>query len=437
MKKITLLFLFSLLTISWSYAQCTFQGYQYPDETVTVADSPGSQQIAPNNWPQNEFSVLDGLVIGESYTVTATPDSSDPDYTPGATTYITVTSDGTSVIVDGFDSVSFVATTTGVTIYWTLNAECDSGPNLDTITEIECTTCTCDATAAPASVNPTPADGDLTVQIVPDGVDLLITPFAWEDAVPGNEGTYSLSLGTNPAGDNIGTLPSATNGNGIIYNWEENTQYYWSVTGTNCFGGPVQSAIWTFTTSSCTDTATPGCTTLISPAVDQVDVATAEANDMTREVNLSWDAVPGAIAYALTFDGTELGNVTGTDVDLFGLDYNTSYTWSIGPVNCFGTTTGCEVRTFTTEEDPNLSVAQFESKSLSVYPNPVKDQLTIKTELSIESVMIFNILGKQVKTISGDSILDNRIDMSNLLDGVYFLNITAEGKEQTIKVIKQ
>ena len=117
MKKITLLFLFSLLTISWSYAQCTTPGYQYPTGTVNVADSPGVQVIATNNWPQNEFSVLDGLVIGDSYTVSAAADPTDIDYTPGATTYITVTSDGTSVIANGFTSVSFVATTTGVTIY--------------------------------------------------------------------------------------------------------------------------------------------------------------------------------------------------------------------------------------------------------------------------------------------------------------------------------
>ena len=158
---------------------------------------------------------------------------------------------------------------------------------------------------------------------------------------------------------------------------------------------------------------------------------------MSREVNLSWDPVAGADAYQITFDGNILGATPNTDIDLFGLAYDTTYTWSIEPTNCFGAAALCTSFTFTTEEDPALSVAQFESQSLSVFPNPVKDQLTIKTELSIESVEIFNILGKQVKSISGDSILNNRVDMTSLLDGMYFLNITAEGKKQTIKVIKQ
>jgi hypothetical protein len=437
MKKITLLFIFCLTMATWTYGQCFDPVYQYPPTTVAITSNPGLQTIAADNWPQNEFSVLSGLVIGESYTVSATPDVTDPDYTPGAMTYITVTSDGTTVINSGFDSVSFVATTTGITIYWTLDAACNDGPNLNTLTQIECTTCSCTATAAPAPINPTPANNSTTVQIIPDGADLVITPFAWEEAVPGNEAdSYSLSLGATSAGNDIGTIAVATNGNGIIYTWAENTQYWWFVTGTNC-QGTTQSAVWTFTTSACTETAAPGCTNLVSPTANQMDVATVEAGNMTREVNLSWDPIAGASAYRITFDGAELGNTSETDIDIFGLEYNTSYTWSIAPVNCFGASTGCETRTFTTEEDPDLSVAQFDQQSLSVYPNPVKNQLTIKTELSIESVKIFNILGKQVKSISGDSILNNRVDMSALVDGVYFLNISAEGKQQTIKVIKQ
>ncbi|MEH6535390.1 MAG: T9SS type A sorting domain-containing protein [Psychroserpens sp.] len=423
MKKITLLLLLCLTAVSWSYGQCTNPVYQYPGTTISLTALPGLQTIATNNWAQNEFSVLDGLVPGETYNVVT-----------DIVTYITVTEDdGTTIIASGFDPVSFVATTSGIIIYWTLDAACADGPSTNILTQIECTTCICTATAAPDSINPTPADGDMTVQILPDGLDLLVA-FDWDEAVLGNEGEYTISLGITAAGDDIGTIPFG--GGNIIYTWTENTQYYWFITGTNCVG-TTQSAIWTFTTATCAEIAAPACTTLISPTVDQLDVATAEAADMTREVNLSWNAISGALAYRLTFDGAELGNVTETDIDLFGLAYDTSYTWSIAPVNCFGVTTGCETRTFTTEQDPGLSVSQFESQLLSVFPNPVMDQLTIKTDLSIESVEIYNILGKQVKSISGDSILNNRVDMTSLLDGIYFLNITAEGKKQTIKVIKQ
>lgn len=433
MKKITLLFILCLTVVSWSYGQCTNPVYQYPPTTVNVAAAPGLQTIAIDNWPQNEFSVLSGLVIGESYTITATPDTTDTDYTPGAQTYITVTSDGVAVITSGFDSVSFVASTTDIVIFWTLDGICNDGPNLNTLTEIECTTCTCTATAAPNAVsNPTPADMANDIVLTGGG-----TVFAWEESLVGESAeSFTIYIGFTPTGDDIGSLANATSGNTITFGGADNTTYYWKIEAINCFGSTM-SPVWSFTTIPCPETATPGCTTLLMPMDNAVDVSTAEADDASREVNLSWDPIAGATGYEITFDGNVLGSTPGTDINIFGLDYDTQYTWSIAPENCFGASAGCATRTFTTEQDPNLSVEQFDTRSLSVYPNPVKNELTIKTELSIESVKIFNILGKQVKSISGDSILNNRVDMASLVDGVYFLNITADGKQQTIKVIKQ
>ncbi|WCO02166.1 T9SS type A sorting domain-containing protein [Psychroserpens ponticola] len=433
MKKITLLLLFCLTAVSWSYSQCFDPVYQYPPTTVTLGAIPGPQEIAEDNWPQNEFSVLDGLVIGESYTVTATPDQTDPDYTPGAMTYITVSSDGITEIVSGFDSVSFVATTAGITIFWTLDAACNDGPDLNTETAIECTTCTCDATAAPEAVsNPTPADLSDVVLTLTGG-----TTFAWDESMTGDAAdSFTIFIGTTMAADEIGFLTNATSGNGVNFGGVANTTYFWKVDAINCFG-TTTSAVWSFNTIDCPEVAAPACNMMLAPTDNQMDVATVEATDTSREVNLSWNAIAGADSYQITFDGNVLGATPETDIDIFGLDYNTSYTWSIAPTNCFGAAAACSTFTFTTEEDPALSVAQFENQSLSVYPNPVKDQLTIKTELSIETVEIFNILGKQVKSISGNSMLNNKVDMTSLLDGIYFLNITAEGKKQTIKVIKQ
>ncbi len=424
MKKITLLFLFCLTVNFWSYSQCTNPVYQWPNATVTIGATPGLQTIATNNWPQNEFSVIDGLVPGNMYTVTASPAA-----------YITVTTDGTTVVTHGLASVSFTASTTGITVYWTADAACNDGGQVDTLTQIECTSCTCTATAAPVLENPTPSDGNMMVPIVPDGADLLITPFEWEDNGDPSD-SYTLSLGITPAGNDIGTLDPATNGNGIIYTWTENTTYYWFVTGTNC-QGTTTSPVWSFTTAACNETTAPTCGNLLLPADNDPDVGTVEATNGTREVNLSWEVVPGALAYNITFDGNDLGSTADTDIDIFGLDYDTQYTWSVSPINCFGQATGCATRTFTTEQDPNLSISEFDIKALSVYPNPVKDVLNVKTDLALESIEVFNILGKNVLTVSGNQISDNSINLSALNNGVYFVNIFAEGNKETIKVIKE
>ena len=73
----------------------------------------------------------------------------------------------------------------------------------------------------------------------------------------------------------------------------------------------------------------------------------------------------------------------------------------------------------------------------SVYPNPIKDNVKINTSLTIDSVEIHNQLGQRVMDIKGNTLIDNTIDVSSLNTGVYFLSISAEGKSQSIKIIKE
>jgi len=61
--------------------------------------------------------------------------------------------------------------------------------------------------------------------------------------------------------------------------------------------------------------------------------------------------------------------------------------------------------------------------SLSVYPNPVTNQLNIEAAATIESIAIYNLLGKLVQTENS-----TRFNVQNLENGVYLLRIkTKEG----------
>lgn len=70
-----------------------------------------------------------------------------------------------------------------------------------------------------------------------------------------------------------------------------------------------------------------------------------------------------------------------------------------------------------------------------VYPNPVNDFLTVKTQEIVENIAIFDLLGKKVIDINPNTI-SPVVDMSNLNSGMYFANITINGITQTVKVIK-
>lgn len=81
---------------------------------------------------------------------------------------------------------------------------------------------------------------------------------------------------------------------------------------------------------------------------------------------------------------------------------------------------------------PN-SIDEVSNLSLSVYPNPVQEYLFVTTDSPIDKVEIYNQIGSLVKT---ESNVSDKIDVSALNAGVYYLSIYLENKQVTKKIIK-
>lgn len=85
-----------------------------------------------------------------------------------------------------------------------------------------------------------------------------------------------------------------------------------------------------------------------------------------------------------------------------------------------------------------LSVEEVQPlNSLTVYPNPFQDYLNIQTKDDILiSVQLFDITGRSIKKedISGTSY---QFNLESLPRAVYILEITAEKRKQTVKIIKK
>ena len=79
----------------------------------------------------------------------------------------------------------------------------------------------------------------------------------------------------------------------------------------------------------------------------------------------------------------------------------------------------------------SLSTAGIEQAHFSVYPNPAKESLFINST-TIERATIYTILGKKVLEIRGQ----NKLDISPLSKGVYFINVSDGKKASTKKFIK-
>lgn len=82
-----------------------------------------------------------------------------------------------------------------------------------------------------------------------------------------------------------------------------------------------------------------------------------------------------------------------------------------------------------------LSVNEV-SNSFSLYPNPVKDNLTIRSNSIIESVKIYNVQGALVRILTPNSMAIN-LAMDELDSGIYSLVISSEGKLAQHRIVKQ
>ncbi len=83
-----------------------------------------------------------------------------------------------------------------------------------------------------------------------------------------------------------------------------------------------------------------------------------------------------------------------------------------------------------------LSFDNFVFSQLSFVPNPVKNNLTIANNLLIDSVEVISILGQKMLSQKVNS-LQTDIDMSAFSKGIYFVKVTSDGQDKTIKIVKE
>jgi PKD repeat protein len=120
-------------------------------------------------------------------------------------------------------------------------------------------------------------------------------------------------------------------------------------------------------------------------------------------------------------------------------DVNPSHTYSsvgtynvmlISTNNCSSDTTWQQVNIVTT------GISEEFSANIEIYPNPVNDQLFVKTgNIVVDKIVITDILGK----VTGEIVVSEKlisIDVSAYQAGVYFVRIYAQGATATYRITK-
>lgn len=105
-----------------------------------------------------------------------------------------------------------------------------------------------------------------------------------------------------------------------------------------------------------------------------------------------------------------------------------------GNINLFGTAlTGTPVPNTVYIFDPNpSSINEAAQSSFTVYPNPASDYVTIQSDNSVFECSLYSVSGVlmvQRKTT------ENRLDVSNLPNGIYFLETTNSGTISRLRFV--
>ena len=85
---------------------------------------------------------------------------------------------------------------------------------------------------------------------------------------------------------------------------------------------------------------------------------------------------------------------------------------------------------------PDLSTDDFELTEFKVFPNPTNSDWNVSSNSIINTVTVFDILGKQVMT-SSPNANETVIDASSLKTGMYFAKIESANGSKTVKLIRE
>lgn len=302
-----------------------------------------------------------------------------------------------------------------------------------------------------AAINPTPADMATSVSIdytdgdgdgfADNGVD-----FSW--AIPsGSEPatSYEFFFDENP--NNLRSLGTTANTSITVTGIDANTQYYWQIVPSNSSGSATNNPVWSFTTETATVNA-PNVATNPVPADGAVDVTIDTAdndNDGNPDnaVTLSYDIpttgdLPSRIVIYQSDDPnnlTSLGSLANNSVTLQGHAENTTYYWQAVPANAAGEANSPATWSYTTEATATIEEAAL--AGFKIYPNPTSDVVQVATDQVLDVFTVIDMTGKVVKIADEQQLRAKALNLSDLSDGIYIVNIRSGSDNFNVRIIKR
>lgn len=172
------------------------------------------------------------------------------------------------------------------------------------------------------------------------------------------------------------------------------------------------------------------------------DIVVSNITETTAEV--SWIAGGNETEWEIKYGPSGFDpNTTGVSVldndgvpgkTLNSLDPDTNYELYVRAV-C-GTDTESDFVGPVSFSTLELSIESENFNNFSYYPNPVKNQLTLRAGNPIENVLIYNLLGQNIMELK-ENTPQLKLNTSNMQQGMYFMKVTINGAEKIFRIVKE
>lgn len=170
-----------------------------------------------------------------------------------------------------------------------------------------------------------------------------------------------------------------------------------------------------------------------------IDIFTDETDLVGKVFNPKWSHHGGVgseqSAFTLTWTTFSTGTWISIDVPLTDFDNPPQTRFDLSQ---FIVTSNLGVVYFDNlylHKNTTLDTQNFEISKFNAYPNPTKNVWNISGNQTIESVLVYDVLGKQVMEVKPNNT-NVELDASTLPNGLYFARLTTEFGSNSIKLIK-
>ena len=155
----------------------------------------------------------------------------------------------------------------------------------------------------------------------------------------------------------------------------------------------------------------------------------------TSSIILTWDNVENALSYNVYQANELIANVEETTFTVDGLEYNTEYCYTVTAVRNDEESDKSEEKCAKTLGE---SINELLFSSINIYPNPVKDELFIATEVRVKEIAIYDVYGRQTMSQQVNETTSQQVvKVADLDAGVYFVNIKTENGNIVKRFVKK